>query len=103
MPMFLFARFHARPGSEAAVRQAIAAVLEPTRREPGCLYARFFVSKRDAALFFLHSGWRSEDDFELHTRLPHTVRFLDALPALLDREPEIHRSWECEAAQSAVD
>jgi hypothetical protein len=38
MDLFIFARFHARPGTEAALGEAVRDVLGPTREEstPGC-------------------------------------------------------------------
>jgi quinol monooxygenase YgiN len=37
MELFIFARFHARPGHEATVAEALREVIAPTRGEPGCL------------------------------------------------------------------
>jgi quinol monooxygenase YgiN len=84
MEIFLFARFHARPGNEAAVQAAIAAVLGPTRDEPGCLGIEAFRSVRDPLEFYLHSRWRDLAAFERHAGLAHTVRFTTAVEPLLD-------------------
>jgi len=84
MEVVVFARFHARPGREAELREAIKAVEGPTRREPGCLYYGAFQSVRVAGEFYVHSRWRDRAAFELHASLPHTVRFLDAAEALID-------------------
>jgi quinol monooxygenase YgiN len=37
MEIFIFARFHAKPGNEAAVAEALLEVALPSREEPGCL------------------------------------------------------------------
>ena len=42
MELFIFARFHARPGNEAAVADAMRDCLAPTREEPGCLGIHHF-------------------------------------------------------------
>ena len=42
MQLFVFARFHARPGNEGAVAEALRDVLAPTREEPGCLRIHAF-------------------------------------------------------------
>jgi quinol monooxygenase YgiN len=93
--MFIVARFHARPGEEVALHDAIARVTGRTRAEPGCLFVRFFRSIRDDGLFFIHSGWRSEDDFEKHASLPHTVEFMNAWEPLLDQPADVVRTVEC--------
>lgn len=84
MELFLFARFHARPGCEPALREAIKAVEGPTKLEPGCLGYRAFQSVRTPGEFYVHSRWRDEAAFELHASLPHTVTFIATVEALLD-------------------
>jgi len=46
MELFIFARFHARPGNEGAVAEAMLDGLAPTREEPGCLSIHHFRSIR---------------------------------------------------------
>jgi quinol monooxygenase YgiN len=84
MELFLFARFHARPGQDAALRDAIRAVQAPTRMEPGCLSYRAFRSVREEGEFYVHSRWRDEAAFELHASLPHTQRFIATVESLID-------------------
>src|SRR5216110_1707532 len=37
MELFIFARFHARPGKENALRETLLEVHAPTRQDAGCL------------------------------------------------------------------
>ena len=76
MEIFIFARFHARAGHDAAVAKALLDVLAPTREEPGCVSIHAFRSIRDPRLFFIHSRWKDEAAFDAHGGLPHTVRFV---------------------------
>ena len=89
MELFLFARFHARPGCEAALREAIQAVAGPTRLEPGCLGYQAFRSVRVPGEFYIHSRWRDRAAFELHASLPHTVRFIATAEALIDHPLDV--------------
>jgi quinol monooxygenase YgiN len=91
MEVFIFARFHALPGTEAAVEQALREVVMPTNAEVGCLGIRVFRSIRDPRLFYIHSRWKEEAAFDLHARLPHTVRFIERVGPLLDHPIEAHR------------
>jgi len=84
MELFLFAHFHARPGHEAALREAIRTVEAPTRLEPGCLSYQAFQSVRVSGEFYVHSRWRDRAAFELHASLPHTVKFISTVEALID-------------------
>ena len=60
MELFIFARFHARPGNEAAVAEAILENVPPSRAEPGCLNIHAYRSIRDPRLFYIHSRWKDE-------------------------------------------
>jgi quinol monooxygenase YgiN len=64
-------------------RQELLRVVEPSRAEAGCLGIQLFESLREPFLFAIHSEWVDQAAFELHTRLPHTVRFLAAAQELV--------------------
>ncbi|HZP38547.1 MAG TPA: putative quinol monooxygenase [Methylomirabilota bacterium] len=92
MEMFIFARFHARPGQEGAVAEALLDVVGPTREEPGCPSIHAFRSSRDPRLFYVHSHWDDEAAFERHAILPHTVRFVERMVPLIDHPFEAVRT-----------
>jgi len=92
MELFIFARFHARPGSEGAVADALRDILAPSREEPGCLSIHAFRSIRDTRLFYVHSRWTNEAAFERHAGLPHTVRFLARVEPLIDHPLDVTRA-----------
>jgi len=92
MELFIFARFHARPGKEDAVSEAMLEGLGPTREEPGCLSIHHYRSIRDPRLFYIHSRWKDEAAFELHATLPHTVRFLERVEPLIDHPLDVTRT-----------
>jgi len=92
MERFIFARFHARDGCEHAVAVAIAEVVIPTRAEPGCRSIAAFRATRDPRLFWIHSRWTDEAAFETHADLPHTVRFLERVQALIDHPLDVCRT-----------
>lgn len=89
MELFLFGRFHAGWGNENAVEAAMRAVIPPSREEPGCLSIHAFRSTRDRQLFYIHSRWKDQAAFDLHASLPHTVRFIQTVDALLDQPREV--------------
>jgi quinol monooxygenase YgiN len=76
-------RFEALPGKEAAFRDELLRVNEPSRAEPGCLRIDVFESLREPLVFAIYSEWVDEASFELHATLPHTVLFLAAAEKLL--------------------
>lgn len=92
MELFIFARFHARPGAEGALGDALLEVLAPTREEPGCLRIHAFRSIRDPLPFYIHSRWKDEAAFECHAGLPHTRRFVLRVEPLVDHPLEVTRA-----------
>lgn len=92
MELYIFARFHARPGEEGGLAAALRAVLAPTRDEPGCLGIHAFRSSRDPRLFYIHSRWKDEAAFDHHAGLPHTVRFVERVEALMDHPLDVART-----------
>jgi len=92
MELFIFARFHARSGNESAVEKALRDVIGPSSEEPGCSSIGAFRSTRDPQLFYIHSRWKDEAAFEIHTGLPHTVRFLERVAPLIDHPLDITRA-----------
>ena len=90
--LYIFAPFHAQPGQELGVERALRSVHEATRQESGCISHRVCRSVRDAALFYVHSIWRTESSFEEHVALAHTARFLEQVEPLVDHPLEVTRS-----------
>jgi quinol monooxygenase YgiN len=88
----VFVRLHARKGEESAVEQALRDVAGPSREEQGCLSFHLFRSMRDRQLFYIHSRWSDAAVFQTHAELPHTVRFLERVDALLDQPRDVART-----------
>jgi quinol monooxygenase YgiN len=92
MELFIFARFHARPGNEDAVADALREVIPPSRAEPGCVSIHAFRSVCDQQLFYIHSRWKDEAAFDTHAGLPHTTRFIARVELLLDHALDVART-----------
>jgi quinol monooxygenase YgiN len=92
MELFIFARFHARPGQETGVENALRKVILPTRQESGCLSIDAFRSIKDTRLFYIHSRWVDEAAFDNHVGLPHTVQFVEEVEPLIDHALETTRT-----------
>jgi quinol monooxygenase YgiN len=65
--------------------------LGPTREEAGCLSIHAFRSTRDPRLFYIHARWASEEAFENHAMLLHTVRFIERVEPLIDHPLDVAR------------
>ena len=94
MELFIFARFHARPGNESVVEKALRDVIGPSSEEPGCSSIAAFRSTRDPQLFYIHSRWKDEAAFEEHVRLPRMIRFVERLESLIDHPFDAARAQQ---------
>jgi quinol monooxygenase YgiN len=92
MELFIFARFNSRPGQETGVEAALRKVIAPTRTEPGCLSIHAFRSIRDARLFYIHSRWVDEAEFDNHITQPHTKQFIEEVEPLVDHKLDTTRA-----------
>lgn len=92
MEIHSFVRFHAAAGKENEVQEALRAVLAASREEADCLNIHAFRGTRDARIFYIHSRWRSEQAFDAHAALPHTVRFLQQMDQLTDQPRDVTRT-----------
>jgi quinol monooxygenase YgiN len=90
--LFIFGRFKAREGQEAAVAQALHDVVRPSRAEAGCLAIAAYRSVRDPRLFWIHSRWIDEAAFDTHAEQPHTVRFVERVQQLIDHPLDVTRA-----------
>lgn len=90
--LYVFARFHTKPGSESRVEEAIVKVLGPTREEAACLGVNMFRSVRDDRLFYIHSKWQTEDGFDRHANMPYTKEFVEAVATLIDHPLDVART-----------
>jgi quinol monooxygenase YgiN len=92
MEIYIFARFHVREGMEGETEKALREVVKFSREEAGCVNIHAYRAIRDGRLYYIHSTWKDADAFELHARLPHTVRFLERITELSDQERDVRRT-----------
>lgn len=83
--------FRAQSGQGEALGAALAALVEPTRLEAGCLNYDLHRSVDDAEVWFVYENWRSPEGFDAHMRSEHLQAFLKATPDLVAGTIDLHR------------
>ena len=83
--------FRARRGQSEALGAALAALVEPTRLEAGCLNYDLHRSVDDADLWFVYENWRSPECFDAHMQSEHLQAFLKATPDLIAGNIDLRR------------
>ncbi|MDE2058727.1 MAG: antibiotic biosynthesis monooxygenase [candidate division NC10 bacterium] len=85
------ARVVARHGKVEELRTLLQGLVEPTRREPGCVTYELLQNKTDPTDFTFVEEWRSEGDLDAHLQSPHLQRARVKLPDLAAADPDIRR------------
>ena len=81
----------ARAGSEAAVRDAMEALLAPTRDEDGCVDYLLFATADDPAVFVTIETWRDDSAIETHLASEHVRRCVKAIGRSVVAAPTVYR------------
>ena len=61
----------AKAGQEEAVKEVLEALVEVTRKEPGCLCYNLHQAKSDKAQFMFYEQWASQEALDAHGKTPH--------------------------------
>lgn len=87
----VLARIAATADSVEQVRAILMRVVEPTRREPGCLGYQLLQNRADSTDFTFIEEWASAAAEQSHLATPHISGALRQLPGLLATEPDVRR------------
>jgi quinol monooxygenase YgiN len=65
------AEMKAKPGKESELRAALMALVEPTRKEDGCVQYDLHVHSIDPGRFVFYENWASEETLARHAASEH--------------------------------
>lgn len=80
----------AKPGSEQVVRDALTALVPPTRDEAGCRSYELFESAAAPGVFVTIESWNGQDDLNAHLQSAHVAEAFAAAGQHLQGDPRIH-------------
>jgi quinol monooxygenase YgiN len=83
------AEIQAKPGKEDALRRAVLALIEPTRKEDGCVQYDLHVHTSDPSRFVFYENWTSQAHLDRHAESPHIQEFRIAIADLVAAPPHI--------------
>jgi quinol monooxygenase YgiN len=85
----VIAELIASPGREEETRQLLLSLMEPTRKEEGCIrYELHEAGERPGHFAFLEN-WASQTAFDRHLKTPHLLHALARFSELLEAAPRI--------------
>jgi len=77
------AKFLAKPGQEAALKDTLLGLIAPTQKDPGYLAYDLYVSAQRPGEFVLVEAWASKELLASHLDTPHLNGFKAKAPELL--------------------
>jgi len=85
------ARILALPDKVEEVRAVLSELIEPTRREQGCISYELLQNNADATDFTFVEEWESDSALDAHIATLHLQKAVAALQALLAAPPDNRR------------
>jgi quinol monooxygenase YgiN len=78
------AEIKARPGREEELRKTLLALIEPTRKEDGCVQYDLHVHTSDPGRFVFYENWTSAEALSRHAASAHLKDLAEKLKDLAD-------------------
>src|SRR5215467_13970637 len=89
LTVIAFAR--ARRSKVAEAREALFALVAPTRAEKGCINYDLHQSDEDPTQFVFYENWETDAALEAHANSPHLQAFRKISATILDGPAELTR------------
>ena len=87
----VIARVKARPGKVNELVSLLSSLVEPTRKEPGCISYILLQNNQDTTDLTLVEEWKNNTALESHFATKHFKDAMTKLPSLVSAEPDIRR------------
>lgn len=85
----VIARVKAKKGMEEQVRRECLALVNPSRRDEGCIDYQLYQSMDDPTVFIFFEKWLTREDVENHLMMPHCLAFDQRTEGMLADPEEI--------------
>ncbi len=83
------ARFRAKEGMDAKLKELLMTLIEPSRADEGCINYDLHQAIDDPAIFVFHENWQSKELLDKHLATPHLQSFLSKVGNLVAEPPEL--------------
>lgn len=88
-PVTVIALLRSLPEKQEAVASELLALIEPSRKDEGCLNYDLHRSTEDPTLFMFHENWTRKKDLDDHLAKPDLQAVLNRVVPMLAEPPKI--------------
>ena len=92
----VIATINALKGKEKDLQDVLIKLIDPTRKEPGCISYILLNNITDQSEYTFFEEWKTEKDLETHMQSSHFQKAVNSLDGLIDSEPEIKQYYSME-------
>ncbi len=85
----VFATLTAQPGKEQILRDALLAMIEPTKKEPGCISYILHEDPKNPATFWFFEIYKNQAATDFHMKSPHFAALVEKITPILAAPPVI--------------
>jgi quinol monooxygenase YgiN len=85
------ARISARPDTVNEVRSLLNELIEPTRKEPGCISYELLQNNSDPTDFTFVEEWQSDEAIDAHLGTEHIQSVISRVTGMLAAPPDIRK------------
>lgn len=83
--VIVLAQVKAKEGEEEAVRKTLVAMVEPTRKEKGCICYNLHQSTVDPTQFMFYEQWGCKDSLDAHGKTAHMKAMQEGLKGRVEK------------------
>jgi quinol monooxygenase YgiN len=83
-------------GKGKDLRDVLSKLIEPTRKEPGCISYTLLNNIADQTEYTFFEEWETEKDLESHMQSSHFQKAVSSLNGLIASDPEIKQYYSME-------
>lgn len=85
----IVAVFRARAGKDEELGRQLRSLVRPTRLEAGSRFYQICQARHDSAEWIVLENWCDRAAFDVHMATPYVGAFMQQVPQLCERDPEI--------------
>ena len=92
----VIATMNALQGKEKDLQDVLIKLIDPTRKEPGCICYILLINISDQTEYTFFEEWKTEKDLEAHMQSSHFQKAVTSLDGMIASEPEIKQYYSME-------
>ena len=89
MLLTVVATIKARNDTAEEVRARLSRLVEPTRKEKGCVEYTLYQDNDNPSVFIFYENWESQTDLDAHMKSPHFKECFAAIEGMFDLDVQL--------------